>query len=333
MMETSSMNMLCQTFSLVLMLVLSCNAGRSLDVDEALQQILSESDDGSYFPSDSTDLDTGDQAVSDLIRRLQPEDQPSKRIFCNGFRGCRGRGHKRTIPTKQQRLLLEEPSVQKRPFCNGFFGCGNGKRSMGAPLRQPVPKANELETEVLQKRVFCGSYGCFNGKRSSLYNTLMTRLRSDKLDLGQADTNLPIQANYDLMRSARSARQTFPVDEGDLDISEIPMDDSVPDPNVRLANCDNCKLVKVIMPRLYAYRNEETISSPTGERFMDAEEALPREPITSESLDLLGSVNEFLPDETEEGTENIKVNKKCSPLSTSRQACARKRPRKVRRNL
>ncbi|XP_033757468.1 conoCAP-like [Pecten maximus] len=190
MMEPSTLNMLCQTVLLTLMLALTCNAGRSLDVDEALKQILSENNDETYYPSDSTDLDTSDRAVSDLIRRLQPgSDDINKRVFCNGFRGCRGRGRKRTMAMKQQRILPEEPPVQKRPFCNGFFGCANGKRSsIRVPSRQQIPDKNELETVQLPKRLFCNTYGCLNGKRSSLYNTLMSKLRSDNLD--QVDPNL-----------------------------------------------------------------------------------------------------------------------------------------------
>ncbi|OWF49524.1 uncharacterized protein LOC110451724 [Mizuhopecten yessoensis] len=329
-MESSTLNMLWHTVLLILMVAVTCNAGRGLDIDEALQQILSENDRESYYPLDNTDLDNSEQAVSDLIRRLQPEDRLSKRVFCNGFRGCRG--GKRTVPMKQQRLLPEEPPVQKRPFCNGFFGCANGKRSIGAPLRQPDPAQDEIETVELRKRLFCNSYGCLNGKRSSLYQTLVERLRNGKLDIGQADSNLPIRSNSDqhpiLVTTRKSLRQLRDDDDEDEDVSKFPLNAS------NAAEwCKNCNLLKLIMPQLYAFRTEETFQPPYDTQLVNAAERMSRELMTSDNLATDDNEDMLLPEEAREQIDNFQIDKKCSPMSSFSKACKTSKKSRQRRRL
>lgn len=156
-------------------------------------QILTADDEGSYFPSDKTKrTEVNDEMMVKIIQAaLQPDTQPSKRIFCNGFRGCRGR--KRGILTKPE--IPKEPrsrQIQKKPFCNGFFGCANGKRSMGESLKQQIPDQTGIESGAWQdfrKRLFCNTYGCLNGKRASPYNdALIERLLSKE----DGDVNLPV---------------------------------------------------------------------------------------------------------------------------------------------
>lgn len=94
---------------------------------------------------------------------------------------------KTLLKTGYLQKAQENNNVRKRVFCNGFFGCGNGKhRKRASPPIQEEKLANRLyeaEESLKNKRLFCNSWGCNNGKRS-LMDTLMESLNknSDSAD-------------------------------------------------------------------------------------------------------------------------------------------------------
>ncbi|KAK7110076.1 conoCAP-like [Littorina saxatilis] len=99
------------------------------------------------------DANNGDYSSSEDTEddaNMAAEEMP-KRVFCNGFTGCGGRHRDRS---RRQEIYGKRliPVLVKRPFCNSF-GCYNGKRSSIAafPVTNGGPAARTFRARTMAR--------------------------------------------------------------------------------------------------------------------------------------------------------------------------------------
>lgn len=111
---------------------------------------------------------------SKLVPPLEESDDIVQKVLEHGIENLLRKVIENANSRGQHIQRIESPAqnVNKRPFCNGFFGCTNGKRS-----RQRLEMTSlKLPRQITEKRFLCNKIGCFNGRKRSLYDTLLSTL-------------------------------------------------------------------------------------------------------------------------------------------------------------